>query len=104
VVGAKAAIGSTYGYSAPIYRQIIDSYNRLDIEKARALQLKAVEYITFLHRYSGGTGKAFMKAVGMDCGNYRLPVRNLNDQQMQQFISELKTTDFFEYCSKIINH
>ena len=41
-----------------------------------------------------------MKAMGMDCGDYRLPVRNLNDEQMQQFMAELKATDFFEYCSK----
>ena len=100
VLGAKGAVGSTYGYMAPVFCQIMEAYNRMDIEKARALQLKAAEYITFLHRYGGSTGKAFMKAVGMDCGEYRLPVRNLNDQQMQQFMSELKTTDFFEYCSK----
>ncbi len=100
VVGAKGAVGSTYGYSAPVYRQIIDAYNNLDIEKARALQLKAIEYITFLHRYGGSTGKAFMKAVGMDCGGYRLPVRNMTDQQMQQFMKELKATDFFENCAK----
>ena len=100
VVGATGAIGSTYGYVAPLNRQIIDAYNHLNIEEARRLQLKAIEYITFLHRYGASTGKAFMKAVGMDCGAYRLPVRNLNDEQIQQFFSELQATDFFEYCSK----
>jgi len=100
VVGATGAVGSTYGYMAPLFRQIIDAYHHSDIDKARHLQLKATEYITFLHRYGGSTGKAFMKAVGMDCGNYRLPVRNLSNEQMQQFMAELKATDFFEYCSK----
>ena len=100
VTGAKGAIGSTYGYSAPVCRQIIEAYNRMDIEQARALQLKALGYMTLLHRYGSSTGKAFMKAVGMDCGGYRLPVRNLTNEQMQQFLSELKATDFFEYCSK----
>jgi len=100
VLGATGAVGSTYGYTAPLYRQIIDAYNCSDIGKARLLQLKAIEYITFLHRYGGSAGKAFMKAVGMDCGDYRLPVRNLNDEQMQKFMAELKATDFFNYCSK----
>lgn len=100
VIGAKGAVGSTYGFMSPLFRQIIDAFNQSDIEKARRLQLKAIDYITFLHRYGGSTGKAFMKAVGMDCGNYRLPVRNLSDEQMQQFMTELKATDFFDYCSK----
>ena len=99
-IGATGAVGSSYGYTAPLNCQIIETFSQSDIEQARRLQLKAIEYITFLHRYGGSTGKAFMKAVGMDCGNYRLPVRNLNDEQMQQFMTELKATDFFEYCSK----
>jgi N-acetylneuraminate lyase len=100
IVGATGAVGSTYGYSAPVYLKIIDAYKKMDFETARTLQLKATEYITFLHRYGSSTGKAFMKAVGMDCGNYRLPIRNLNDDQMQQFLAELQLTDFDDYCSK----
>ena len=99
-IGATGAVGSTYGYIAPLYLQIIETFNQSNLDEARRLQLKAIEYITFLNRYGGSTGKAFMKAVGMDCGNYRLPVRNLNDEQMQQFMTELKATDFFDYCSK----
>ena len=99
-VGATGAVGSTYGYMAPIYLQIIDAFRRSDFEKARILQMQAIEYITFLNRYGASTGKAFMKAVGMDCGDYRLPVRNLDPQQMQQFMTELQATDFFAHCSK----
>jgi N-acetylneuraminate lyase len=99
VVGATGAVGSTYGYTAPVYHKIIEAYKKFDIETARALQLKAAEYITFLHKYGSSTGKAFMKAVGLDCGNYRLPIRNLSDAQMQQFMTELKATDFYAYCS-----
>jgi len=100
VVGATGAIGTTYGFLAPLFRQLIDAYQQHNIEKARLLQLKAVEFSMFTYRYGFSIGKSFMKAVGMDCGNYRLPVRNLNDEQMLQFMSELKATDFFEYCSK----
>jgi N-acetylneuraminate lyase len=100
VVGATGAVGSTYGYTAPVYLKIIEAYQKFDIGTAQSLQLKAAEYITFLHRYGSSTGKAFMKAVGQDCGNYRLPIRNLSDSQMQQFLTELKATDFYSYCSK----
>jgi N-acetylneuraminate lyase len=100
VVGAAGAVGSTYGYTAPVYLKIMEAYTKMDIEAARTLQLKAAGYITFLQKYGSSTGKAFMKAVGMDCGNYRLPIRNLSDVQMQQFLSELKATDFYDYCSK----
>lgn len=99
-VGATGAVGSTYGYTAPLYLKIMDAYKKSDSQTAQELQLKATEYITFLHKYGSSTGKAFMKAVGMDCGKYRLPVRNLTDEQMQEFLNELKATDFFEYCSK----
>jgi N-acetylneuraminate lyase len=99
VIGATGAVGSTYGYTAPVYLKIMEAYKKFDMETARALQLKAIEYITFLHKYGSSTGKAFMKAVGKDCGNYRLPIRNLSDAQMQQFLTELKATDFYTYCS-----
>jgi N-acetylneuraminate lyase len=100
VIGATSAVGSTYGYSAPLYLKIMEAYHRMDIETARKLQLKATDYIAILQKYGSSAGKAFMKAVGMDCGKYRLPVRNLTDERMQEFIDELKSTDFFEYCSK----
>ena len=99
-IGATSAVGSTYGYTAPLYLKIMEAYKQLDIESARALQLKSTDYIAILQKYGGSAGKAFMKAVGMDCGKYRLPVRNMNDEQMTKFMSDLQMTDFFEYCSK----
>jgi len=99
-VGATGAVGSTYNYIAPLNLQIMDAFRHSNLEKARLLQLKALDYITFLHRYGPSTGKAFMKAVDMDCGGYRLPVRNLTNDQLHQFITALKATDFFAHCSK----
>ncbi|MCD8101627.1 MAG: dihydrodipicolinate synthase family protein [Alistipes sp.] len=100
VVGARSAVGSTYGYTAPLYRGIMEAYAAGDITTARHLQLKATDYIALLQKYGGSAGKAFMRAVGMDCGGYRLPVRNLDAAGEAAFERDLAATDFREYCSR----
>ncbi|MGV8095422.1 MAG: dihydrodipicolinate synthase family protein [Mangrovibacterium sp.] len=108
-MGAKAAVGSTYNYIAPIYQKIIDAFLTGDIEVARKYQYQSVKFIDILIRYGGGVigGKPVMKLIGLDCGPLRAPAHNLTPEELIRYEKELKDIDFFEWnesIPKIINH
>lgn len=102
IAGANGAVGSTYNYAAPLYNQIIDAYKSGELELARSLQDKAVEMVNLLITY-GGTGatKAFMKIIGLDCGEYRAPVSNPNANEIKALEKALKGIGFFDFCSEL---
>lgn len=101
VLGSKSAIGSTYNYAAPLYLDLIEAYNNGNMEAARALQQQSIDMIRLLGKYGGiATGKAFMKAISVDCGEFRLPVKNMSEQDFLAFSEELEGIGFNQYCSK----
>ena len=101
VLGTKSAIGSTYNYAAPLYLNLIESYKQGNMEKARALQQQSIDMIRLLGKYGGiATGKAFMKAISVDCGEFRLPVKNMSEQGFIAFSEDLKALGFVQYCAK----
>ncbi|GAA4441602.1 N-acetylneuraminate lyase [Pontibacter saemangeumensis] len=101
VLGAKGGVGSTYNYAAPLYTALIQAYQQGDMEKARNLQQKAIDMIRLLGEYGGiATGKAYMKLVGVDCGEFRLPVRNMSPALFQSFKEEVAALGFRDFCSR----
>ena len=96
-IGADTFIGSTYGYNAPVYNEIITAFNEGDLKKAADLQYEANVLITFLGKYGNGAGKAFMKAAGLDLGPVRRPFRNLTDEEYARFEKEIKEAGFDKY-------
>lgn len=102
-LGARGAVGSTYNYSAPLYYRMIAAYNAGDQEQARALQLRSIDMIRLLGKYGGiAAGKAFMKFIGLDCGGFRSPVRNMDADAFAQFSRDAAALDFGTDWSKII--
>ena len=99
-IGCKGAVGSTYNYSAPLYISLMNEFYAGHLENAAYLQLQAVNFISLLKKYGNGCGKAFMKAIGCDCGHCRLPLDNLHDNDYTAFRSELEALDFFRYACK----
>jgi N-acetylneuraminate lyase len=100
VLGTKGFIGSTYNYAAPIYKSVIKAFNEGNLVEARTLQNKSIEMINLLGKYGGmGTGKAFMKYVGLDCGEFRLPVSNLTDGMYKEFAEDVRKLDMQELFS-----
>jgi len=96
-VGAKAAIGSTYTFAAPIYLKTIELFNSGNIKAARENHAFLVEIIRVLVKYpSIPAQKAIMKMLGWDFGPTRLPLTTLSDQLYQEFHRELKALSFFE--------
>lgn len=98
-MGATAAIGSTYNYITPLYIQLIEAFTAGDMVEANRIQLEAVKIIEILIKYGGAVkpGKAFMRAVGIDLGQPRLPIIGYDIAKEKTIIEELKDTRFFEY-------
>lgn len=101
-VGARGAVGSTFNYAAPLYYDLIRAFNNNDFKKAQALQQQSIEMISLLGKYGGiATGKAYMKLVGLDCGGFRLPVKNLNREQFELFKKDVEQIKFSSFCSRM---
>lgn len=99
-VGATGAVGSTFNYAAPLYTRLIEAFQQNDLENARALQLQSIEMIRLLGKYGGiATGKAYMKLIGLNCGEFRLPVKNMNSNDYQQFVDDTSKIGFNNFCS-----
>jgi N-acetylneuraminate lyase len=99
-VGAKGAVGSTFNYAAPLYYNLIDAFNRNDSKKAQALQQQSIDMIYLLGKYGGiATGKAYMKLVDLDCGEFRLPVKNMSGDKFELFKEEVEQLNFSSFCS-----
>ncbi|WP_317195571.1 dihydrodipicolinate synthase family protein [Echinicola shivajiensis] len=97
-MGAKGAVGSTYNYAGSLYQEILLAFNNNEIEKARQLQEKSIEMISLFGKYGGAAcGKAIMKICGLDCGQFRLPVKQLKDQDYETLQRDLLSIDVLEY-------
>ena len=101
-LGARGTVGSTYNYAAPLYNKLIKAYYEGDVTEARKLQQLAISMISLLGKYGGmGTGKAFMRYIGMDCGEFRLPVTNMDDKMYNAFAGEVRLLGIEDLMSVI---
>lgn len=100
-VGAKASVGSTFNYAAPLYYNLIDAFNSGDLTKAQLLQQQSIDMIRLLGKYGGiATGKAYMKLIHVDCGEFRLPVKNMSSADFELFKKDVEQLGFSNFCSK----
>lgn len=100
-LGAKASVGSTFNYAAPLYYNLINAFNSGNLTKAQLLQQQSIDMIRLLGKYGGiATGKAYMKLIGLDCGEFRLPVKNMDADNFELFKKEVAQLGFSNFCSK----
>ncbi|MBG6234218.1 N-acetylneuraminate lyase [Pedobacter sp. CAN_A7] len=102
VLGTKGAVGSTFNYAAPLYYDLIAAFENNDLKHAQQLQQQSIDMIRLLGKYGGiATGKAFLKVAGIDCGAFRLPVKNMSLEQFQLFEQDVTHVGFHEFKSKL---
>jgi N-acetylneuraminate lyase len=90
VLGTRSAVGSTFNYAAPLYYQMIEAFDNGDLPLARKLQQMSIDMIRLLGKYGGiATGKAYMKYIGMDMGEFRLPVKNMTQDSYKKFVEDV---------------
>lgn len=96
-VGAKGAIGSTYTFAAPLYLQVMKSFESGDIEDARSKMFYLVEMVKILLKFPPiPAQKAIVKRLGIDLGPCRLPLNNLTKEDEQSLIRQLEDLGFFK--------
>lgn len=97
-VGAPGAVGSTYNFAAPIYHRLLAAFARGDLATAREEQFRSVRLVRLLakHGYFGAT-KALMGILGADVGPARLPLTNLNAEQLKAFRTDLDALGYFDW-------
>jgi N-acetylneuraminate lyase len=101
-MGAQGAVGSTYNYAPALYHQISISFQNGKLEEARFLQQKAIDMIRLLGKFGGiATGKAYMKWIGMDCGEFRLPVFNMSASDRHTFEEEVRKLNLDQYWATV---
>lgn len=101
-LGAEGGVGSTYNYAAPLYYDLIKAFNDGDLKSARKLQQQSIDMIGLLGKYGGiGTGKAFMKYIGLDCGHFRQPVSVMNETDFKNFSKDVETLGMNELFSRL---
>lgn len=101
-VGTKGAVGSTFNYAAPLYYNLIDAFEKNDLSTAQKLQQQSIDMIRLLGKYGGiATGKAYMKVIGLDCGEFRLPVKNMDSAQFELFRQDVDALNFDRFRSKL---
>lgn len=98
-VGARGAVGSTYNIAAPLYRRIMEAFDRRELEEARRLQSIAVHMIRTIYRYPFHSAmKQILKMLGIDCGPCRLPQPRIRDAQVEPLRKDLDGVGFFDWC------
>lgn len=95
-LGCTGAVGSTYNYAAPIYRNLIDLMEIGDEIGASAAQAQAVQLVDVLLRFGVlRAGKTIMELMGVDCGPPRLPSTPLDAGERGELRSLLAGIDVF---------
>lgn len=89
--GARAAVGSTYNFWAPIYHSIWRTFVEHKVGEAEALQERCLKGIEIMIRYGGLPAiKAVLAESGIDCGPTRLPMKPLLDEEAQSLTREVR--------------
>ncbi len=90
-LGARGFIGSTYNYSAGVYHRIQEAFERGDWATVSRNMDKVCRGVDLLIANGGiPAGKAMMLLKGIDCGNARLPLRQLSPAQRRAIASALE--------------
>ncbi len=95
-LGARGAVGSTYNFTAPLYRRIITAFEAADFDTARRLQQRSVELVRILECRGGlSANKAVMGLLGIDCGPVRPPLTPLPESDIAALRDQLRSFEFF---------
>ena len=99
--GARAAVGSTYNFAAPIYQRLLAALAEGNLDEARREQSRSQALVrTFVPYGARAAQKAIMSMVGPDCGPSRLPVKTLSPVQADALRNDLTAIGFFEWIRR----
>lgn len=99
-MGATGAVGSCYGFAAPLWQNIIDAHVAGDRELAQAWMGKAARLVRLIDR-EPGPFQAVVKQViwsllGFETGSLRLPQPSLSGEALSRAKESLDNSGFAE--------
>lgn len=97
-LGARAGVGSTYNYSAPIYQKLLEAFRSGDLEQARACADLGIAVLRIVNECGGvvAAGKALMGLLGFECGPPRPPLRRLGRDEVRKLETRLEEDGLLE--------
>lgn len=99
--GARAAVGSTYNFIAPIHQRLLAAFNDGNYDEARAQQQLVQAIVNaFVPFGPRAAQKAMMAMAGPDCGPCRLPLKTLSLPQAEDLREKLVAIGFFDQVSE----
>jgi N-acetylneuraminate lyase len=97
-LGARAAIGSTYNYAAPIYQGMLELLEAGDTAAARAAQERSRRLVQIIEQFGGPrVHKSLMHIAGVPCGPNRLPLSNLTGPQHEALERALESAGLMAF-------
>lgn len=98
---AQGWVGSTYNHLGPLFLEIRAAFERGDVKEAAHLQSFVVGFVETLSSFGSfnGSGKSFMKKLGVDCGPSRYPHPTLNDLELNKAFEKFRKSGLSEYLS-----
>jgi N-acetylneuraminate lyase len=102
-LGCRGAVGSTYNFAAPLYRELIKAYDAGDQDRASEMQQLAVHMIDTLIQASVhpiATFKCLMNRYVFDCGPTRMPLVSPTSEQFNQLEQQLDQLGVLPWLSK----
>jgi len=97
--GVRGAVGTTYNFAPALYMRIIRAFENGDIEEARKWQRVAVRAINAILEIGGPAGLKYpMRRLGLDCGQCRLPMKQLSPDEMKAIDDQLETLEFDQWA------
>jgi N-acetylneuraminate lyase len=102
MVGARAAVGSFYNICPAIFNEIIENYEKGDLDKAMELQAKVQQLARLYFKFGGNVaiGKAILKAGGVDIGPARSPMPKVSEEKFAALKAALDEMGFDELVIK----
>lgn len=95
--GAKGMIGSTFNFAAPLYLDLIETFNAGNIDEARKKMLYLVQMVKIILGFPPiAAQKAIMKKLGIDLGPCRLPLPTMSPADETSLYQQLNGIGFFE--------
>ncbi|MFN4145699.1 MAG: dihydrodipicolinate synthase family protein [Runella sp.] len=94
-IGSRGAIGSTYNFAAPQFREVVAAFDEGNLPQAQALMNPLAQIVRVLLQYPLiPSQRSIMRWLGYDLGPCRLPLQNLTAAQEQALSQDLKAVGF----------
>jgi N-acetylneuraminate lyase len=94
-VGCRAMVGGSYNFTAPLFGQLLDAFDRNDLPAARDRQATARAVIGHVQARGVAAIKAVMPMIGLDLGPPRLPLRAMTSEERDALRKGLEAAGLF---------